>query len=91
MPLKQAMKEFSRNNFKTCYGTFYGRKPDLTDLTDTDILKVQSFSQVPSFALFTEKVQQALDRWQKQEKNNAYVKTVISMAFILLNVFFRCS
>jgi hypothetical protein len=78
LPLKQAMDAYTRNNFRTQYGTFYGRRPDLTDLTDTEILKQQKFSQVPCCKVINSKTVEYLDQWQFLEKDDLYIKQVIS-------------
>ena len=78
MTYRQARVAYAKMNFKSSYGEVFGRKPNLTDLTDTEILKHQTFSQVPSLSVIKTKVQEYLDSWQKIEKDDHYISQVIS-------------
>lgn len=44
--LFKAKLEYNKSQFKTNYGIVYGRKADLTDYKDMNILKVKKFSQI---------------------------------------------
>jgi hypothetical protein len=44
---KKVFEQIRKNNYKSSYGSSFGIKPDFTDLTDTEILKTQKFSQIP--------------------------------------------
>ena len=39
--------QIRKNSYQSSYGSSFGSKPDFTDLTDTEILKTQKFSQIP--------------------------------------------
>lgn len=43
---RQAKDHMRKVSFKSSYGMFYGRKPDLTDMSDVDILKNKTFSEL---------------------------------------------
>ena len=42
----KAKQEFIKAQFKSNYGSFFGRKPDLTDYKDMNILKFKKFSEL---------------------------------------------
>lgn len=46
--LLKARLEYSKSQFKTNYGHVFGRKADLTDYKDMNILKIKKFSQIQS-------------------------------------------
>ena len=59
------------------YGYFYGRKPNLTDLTDTSILKKQFFSQLELAVVLSKISRIYLDQWQSIEKDDYYLGIVL--------------
>jgi hypothetical protein len=50
---EQMLIDLQKSKFKSYYEASYGRKPALTDLTDTDILKYETFSQLECSFIFT--------------------------------------
>lgn len=43
---EKALVLMRKTYFKSSYGEFYGRKPDLNDTSDIDILKSKPFSEI---------------------------------------------
>ncbi|CAI2365486.1 unnamed protein product [Moneuplotes crassus] len=75
---KDAMKEYQKLKYKSSYGSFYGRKPALEDLTDITILNSQQFSQLPCTKILTKSARIALDLWQKIEPEAIYKGLALS-------------
>jgi len=51
--------------------------PALTDLYDPEILKHQTFSQVPSVQVLRDKIQDYLDSWKTLEKDDHYISKAL--------------
>ncbi|CAI2369524.1 unnamed protein product [Moneuplotes crassus] len=78
LEIKDAIKEYEKLKLKTAYGSFYGRKPALEDLTDTTILNSQKFSQLPCTKILTKQARDALDSWQQIEPEKEYKGIALS-------------
>mmetsp|Transcript_19970 Transcript_19970/g.17648 ORF Transcript_19970/g.17648 Transcript_19970/m.17648 type:complete len:263 (+) Transcript_19970:369-1157(+) len=77
--------------YTTSYGKFYGRKPALEDLTDITILKSQKFSQLPCTKILNRRTKEALDNWQKIEKEGDYMGIVLSTLRSLNTYVMKCA
>ena len=75
--LKKLRQILTNKAFMSNYGFFYGRKPNLTDLTDTSILRKQVFSQLELAEILTKITWEYLDKWQSIEKNDYFIGLVL--------------
>lgn len=66
-------KIYSNQQLKSCYGTFFGRKPDLTDYKDMNILKYRKFSQLQCTQMLNPAVVAHLDQWQTTREHPDYL------------------
>ena len=78
MSANDAKIEFDRRNLKSWYETFYGRKPDLTNLGDADILKFNFFSELPWIRIFNLSTRNYLDNWQEKEKDEHFISQALT-------------
>ena len=78
LSFNKAVKEYEKLKYISSYGAFYGRKPALADLTDTNVLNSQKFSQLQCFKVINETTKSYLDNWQDIEQEDEYKGFAIS-------------
>jgi hypothetical protein len=71
--MQQMMENLKSSFYKSCYGTFFGRKPDLTDYKDVNILKIKKFSQLDCSFVLNKQMVKALDTWQMTKEHPDYL------------------
>jgi len=71
--LNKAKQEYTKAKFKSNYGTFFGRKPDLTDYKDMNILKFKKFSQLKCCKILNKATLEYLDNWQATKEHQDYL------------------
>lgn len=59
---EEVVQNFRRNSYKSNYGVFYGRKSDLADVTDIEILKNKTFSQLECAFPLTQECKEILGK-----------------------------
>lgn len=88
--LQKARLEYSREKFKSNYGIFFGRKPDLTDYKDMNILKFKKFSELKSSKIFNKKTLEFLDKWQEIKEHPDYLGMALYTMKALFTYFKIC-
>ena len=73
----KAIQEYEKLRYVTNYGEFYGRKPALTDLSDTLVLRTQKFSDLQCSRILNENVKECLDNWQAIQKEDSFKGLVL--------------
>lgn len=76
-PLKVRLNElqgqYQKSKFKSCYGTFFGRKPDFKSFKDMKILKFFKFSNLQCSQILSRYTVECLDKWQRTKENPDYL------------------